>query len=222
MNVAETAALLARHGTAPTSDALDLLGIDGGLLGLRPVTVARPVCGPAFTLRYTPVEPGEPAPAGEFADDVPAGSVVVIANEGRLHCTVWGGLLSGFAVRRGFAATVIDGVCRDVDVSIAADYPMWARSTYIKSGKGRVRLTAVQEPVQVCGTTVSPGDLVCADASGVVVVPASAAAEVAESVTRVAAMEEQVLAMLLDGVPMREARARAGYNRVAFRPAEPR
>ncbi|MFI6444904.1 RraA family protein [Kitasatospora sp. NPDC050543] len=217
MNPTDPSRLLARFGTGATSDALDLLGIDGGLQGLRPVTVERSVSGPAFTLQFVEVEPGDPAPAAEFIDDVPAGSVVVIANAGRLHCTVWGGLLSRFAAGRGLAGTVIDGVCRDLDESAACGYPLWARGGYMKSGKNRVRLAAVQVPVEVCGTTVHPGDLVCADASGVVVVPSAVAADVAATAEQITVMEEQVLTMMLAGVPLREARSRAGYNKVAFR-----
>lgn len=207
--------LFAAHGTGAVSDALDLLSIDGGLLGLARQSGVGAVCGPAYTLRYEPVAAGERGPAGEFIDDVPAGAVVVVANAARLHCTVWGDILSEVAGRRGVAGTVIDGCCRDLGEIRGLGYPLWSRGAYMKSGKNRVRLVAVQEPVVVGGTMVRPGDLVCADDAGAVVVPGERLEDVAEQLDRVARMESLVRADIRDGLPLRQARSRHGYNLAA-------
>lgn len=204
--------LFRQHGTGAVSDALDLLGHDGGLAGLSRRSGAGTVVGPAHTLRYEPVRPGTRAPAGEFVDDVPPGAVVVVANGGRLYCTVWGDILSEVAQRGGVAGTVIDGCCRDVAETRALGYPLWSRAAYMKSGKNRVRLVAVGEPVEVCGTTVAPGDLVCADDSGALVVPAALRGAVAEQVRRIVEMEAAIRADIAAGVPLREARRQHGYN----------
>jgi regulator of RNase E activity RraA len=209
--------VFSRSGTGPVSDAMDLLGLNGGLPGLRRVSGTGPVAGPAFTLRFEPVESGQAAPAAEFIDDVPAGSVVVIANSGRSYCTVWGDILAGVAMTRGLAGTVIDGCCRDVDDIRELNYPLWSLDSFMKSGKNRVRLASVQEPVQVCGTFVRPGDLMCGDGSGVLVVPADRCLEVAAEVTRVLDMERLVRADLGRGVSLREARSQRGYNTAALR-----
>jgi regulator of RNase E activity RraA len=212
------------HSTAAISDALDLRGVNGGLAGLARLSGSRRVAGPAYTVRLEPVGPGESAPAADYLDDVPAGAVVVLANGGRTYCTVWGDILSVVAGRRGVAGTVIDGCCRDLDAIRELDYPVWARAAYMKSGKNRVRLAAVQEPVHIGATPdagptviVAPGDLVCADGSGVIVVPAGLTAEVAADLDRIAAMEAAVLADVAAGYPLREARARNGYHQVAHR-----
>lgn len=204
--------LFREQGTAPVSDGLDLLGCNGGLPGIARVSGSGTVVGPAYPLRYEPVDPGTLAPAGDFIDDVPTGAVVVIANGGRTYCTVWGDILSEVATRNGLAGTVIDGACRDVAESRAIGYSVWSRTGYMKSGKNRVRLVAVGEPVEVCGTLVAPGDIVCADDSGAVVVPAALADETAAQVRRVAAMEALVRADVAAGVPLREARQRHRYN----------
>lgn len=206
--------------TATVSDALDLLGIDGCLPGLRLLS-GRRAAGPAFTVAFEPVAPGEPAPAADYIDDVPAGAVVVLANGGRTDCTVWGGLLSAAAARRGIAGTVIDGVCRDVEDTVAAGHPLWALGTFMRSGKNRARMAAVQQPVRVAGVPVAPGDVVVADGNGVVVVPAAAAEEVTAAVDRVLTVERAVLAAVLDGAPLAEARARYGYHSVAYRAPRP-
>lgn len=207
--------LFREHGTGAVSDAMDLLTLNGGLLGLARRSGAGVACGPAYTLRYMPVGSGERGPAGEFVDDVPAGAMVVVANAGRLHCTVWGDILSEVAGRRGVAGTVIDGCCRDLGEIRALGYPLWSRGAYMKSGKNRVRLAAVQEPVSVADTLVRPGDIVCADDAGVLAVPGDRIDEVAEQVERVVRMEERVRADIARGLPLREARQRHGYNLAA-------
>lgn len=209
---------LNRHGTAAVSDALDLLGRgDTGLPGLRRMSGAGNVAGPAFTLGFVPVEPGAPAPAADYIDEVPPGSVVMVANGGRTDCTVWGDLLAVTAVRNGVAGTVIDGVCRDVGAIRETGYPLWSHGSYMKSGKNRTLLKTTQEPVTICGTTVRPGDIVVCDDAGCLVVPAELARRTAEAVREVALVEAAIRVELAAGVSLREARHRHGYHAVGLR-----
>jgi len=143
----------------------------------------------------------------------------VIANAGRTYCTVWGDILTGLAITKGIAGTVIDGCCRDVDEISAMDYSVWSLGSYMKSGKNRVRMAAAQVPVELCGTRVWPGDLICADGAGVLVVPARRAAEVAANAERIAEIETLIRAELDSGMPLAQARLRHGYNRAALRAA---
>ncbi|CRK57284.1 Demethylmenaquinone methyltransferase [Alloactinosynnema sp. L-07] len=213
----DTLATFRAHGTGPVSDALDLAGINGGLVELARVSGAGTVVGPAFTVSFEPVEPGTNAPAADFIDDVPEGAVVVIANGGRVDCTVWGDILAGVAVSRGVAGTVIDGACRDVDDIRALGYSLWSRGCFMKSGKNRARFVAAQVPINVSGALVHPGDLVCADGAGALVVPVATAERAAEDVLRIAEMEAAVRADLDQCVPLRTARARRGYNLAGLR-----
>ncbi|QQQ74086.1 RraA family protein [Saccharothrix sp. 6-C] len=214
---------LADFGTSAVSDALDVLGVSGALWGATRQSGSGTVVGPAFTVAFEPVAEGERAAAADYLDDVPPGSVVVLANGGP-HCTVWGDILTEVAVARGIAGTVVDGYCRDVDGIRALGYPVWARGAFMRSGKNRVRMVAAQQPVTIGAEddriTVRPGDLVTADGSGVVVVPAGLVAEVVATATRVAEVEAGVLAAVRAGVPLRVARADHGYNDVARRTTE--
>jgi regulator of RNase E activity RraA len=212
-------AVLAAHGTATVSDALDLAGVDGQFWGPRRLSGSGVVAGPAFTVAFEPVSEGGRAPAAEFLDDVPPGAVVVLANNGPI-CTVWGDILAETAKVRRVAGTVIDGLCRDIDRIRELDYSLWARGAFMRSGKNRVRMTAVQQPVEVGSgaerRTVRPGDIVCADGSGVTLVPARLLEETVERVERIAAMEARVLGDIRSGMPLRDARSRHGYNNVAL------
>lgn len=203
---------LKRLSTATISDALDMSGINGGCELIRPLAPGMSLVGPAYTVEFQPVGEGEKAPAGEFIDEVEAGSVIVIANGGRTYCTVWGDLLALTAQQRGVAGTVIDGCCRDATGIIEMNYPLFSVSAYMKSGKNRVKLTGKQVPVRIGETTVKPGDIVCADDSGVVVIPAERLDETLTTALRIEEMEREIIEDLKAGVPLREARARRNYN----------
>ncbi|MBS2965144.1 hypothetical protein KGA66_18985 [Actinocrinis puniceicyclus] len=215
--LAPALAVLAAHGTSAVSDALDLIGQAGQIWGPRRVSGSGTVVGPVFTVAFEPAPEGRAA-AADYIDEVPPGCVVLLAGNGPL-CTVWGDILSEYARAHGVAGTVIDGLCRDVDRIRELSYSVWARGEFMRSGKNRVRMSATQVPVEVGGdalpTTVRPGDVVCADGSGVTVVPAGSVDDVAEQVSRIAAMEERVLAEVRAGSGLREARGKHGYNMAA-------
>ena len=103
--------------TATVSDAMDRLGIAGQCLGIKPLDPrTMRLCGRAFTVRMIPAE--TPAGSvGDYIDDVEAGQVVVLDNQGRQNATVWGDILTAIAHRMGVAGTVIDGNCRDAHLA---------------------------------------------------------------------------------------------------------
>ena len=198
--------------TAEISDALDALRLPGSALGIRHIAGARKMMGPAFTVRLVPISLSEPGTVGDFIDDVPAGAVVVIDNGGRLDCTVWGGILSQVAARRGIAGTVVHGTCRDIAEADLAGYPLYATASFMRTGKDRVQVEAVNGPVSLGDVRVMPGDLVCADADGVVVVPAAHAEAVFAKALVTREKEQRILEAALAGQALREARQQFGYH----------
>jgi regulator of RNase E activity RraA len=207
--------VLAGAAVPVVSDALDMLGIQGALEGLRPVFTGASCFGPAYPILFEPVEPGALGPAAEYVDEVPRGSVVVLANQGRTDCTVWGGLLAVLAVRNRIAGTVIDGACRDLEEIARLAYPVFARGVFMRSGKHRVRMAGACVEVTIAGVSIQPGDLVRADGSGVIVVPRDRAPEVAEVTGIVAGKERKIATAIEEGSSMRDARERFGYNQLA-------
>ncbi|WP_256105982.1 RraA family protein [Streptomyces sp. ODS05-4] len=206
--------------TATVSDALDLLDQTGCLAGIRRLSGTGLVVGPAYTLSYHPVtEPGT-GTVGDFVDEVPPGSVIVIDNAGRTECTVWGEILSEVAAVRKIAGVVIDGVCRDIERTRELGFPIWARGVYMRTGKGRVTLAARQAPITVAGVLVRPGDLVCADDSGALVVARGAEEQTREAAARIAASEEGIVEAVRRGVPLATARRDFGYHAIRPGPGE--
>ena len=205
--------------SAEVSDALDFFGLPGSSPGLTPVAGPQRLFGPAFTVRFAPVDTAQPGTVGDYLDDIPAGSVAVLDNAGRSDCTVWGGIMSRLAANRAIGGTVVHGVCRDTEEADAAAYPLFAQGRFMRTGKDRVQVDAVGGPVSVAGVRVSPGDMVVADQDGVVFVPAGRAAQVFERALAMRAVEARIVAAVLDGMPLAEARRAFGYHTLQRRPA---
>jgi regulator of RNase E activity RraA len=207
--------LLQSFSTPTVSDSLDRLGIPGQCLGIKPLDRIFKVCGPCFTLDYEPVSAASGNnTVGDYIDDVAAGQVVLIANNGRLDCTVWGDILTLAATKRGVGGTVIDGVCRDSEASLVHDYPLFAVDHTMRTGKGRVALRGIQKPIKFRGITVTPGDIVIGDADGVVIVPQTHVREVTNISREIEKTENRIRQAVLEGKPLKEARQKFGYFKI--------
>ena len=205
-----------RLTSAAVSDAMDRLGIAGQVFALRRLSGSGIFAGRAVTLRYGPVGV-DGGTVGDYIDDVPAGSVLLLANRGSTTGTVWGGLLSEVAAMRGVAATVIDGLCRDIDTARRVGYSLYARSEWMRTGKDRVRLEATGEPVDMGGVRAAPGDIVVGDGDGVVIVPRSREQEVLGVALEVERTESLILAAVKSGERLDAARSRLGYHALQTR-----
>lgn len=202
--------------TTCVSDALDRLGIPGGLLGIKPIIPGKRICGRAFTVHYVPCGANK-GTVGDFLDDVEPGQVVVIDNGGREYCTVWGDIMAITAKMKGVAGTVIDGVCRDVPAVKQCEYPLYTKGSYMVTGKDRVEVDAVNVPVAMSGVQVCPGDIVVADDTGVVAVPYGRAEEVWKIATGIDETEREIIALVKEGKTLREARSLTGYHSLQTR-----
>lgn len=201
----------AKLDTPSVSDAMDKLGIPGGLLGIKPVVPGASFCGTAFTVHYTACG-GVAGTVGDFLDDVQPGEVVVIDNSGRDYCTVWGDLMTITSMRNGVAGTVIDGVCRDIPTIREKRYPIFTKGTYMMTGKDRVYVDAINQPVSISGRQVKQGDILLGDDSGVLVIPQERAEQILEAAQFVAAKEAEIEKGLHEGKSLKEARKMAGYH----------
>jgi 4-hydroxy-4-methyl-2-oxoglutarate aldolase len=202
---------------AEVSDALDRLGVEGQLHGLGSLVGSTHTCGRAFTVTYgSATRP--PGTVGDFLDDVAPGQVVVIDNRGRTDCTVWGGILTRLATERGVAGTVIDGVARDTISAHELAYPLFAHGRYMRTGKDRVQVEAVQTSVTICDVRVSPGDVVLGDRDGVVVVPRAYESDVLRVALEINDIERRISELLTQGATLADARAATSYHLLQRKP----
>ena len=202
--------------TATLSDALDRLGIAGQCYGIAPRDPKFRLIGRAFTLLYGPAGK-PPGTVGDYIDDVPEGSVVVLDNRGREDATVWGDILTEIAHRRGLAGTVINGICRDVALCRELGYPVFSRGHWMRTGKDRVQVEATNVTVDLGGAKVRPGDLLRGDADGVVVIPCEHEEAVLSAAEAIAQAEERIREAVRGGQRLDEARSALNYHRLQSR-----
>ena len=208
----------ARLDTATLSDALDKLGIAGQCYRIKPRSGAFRMAGRAYTLLYGPAA-NPPGTVGDYIDDVPPGSVIVLDNGGRENATVWGDILTEIAHRRGIAGTVIDGVCRDVALCTQIGYPVFSKDHWMRTGKDRVQVEATNVPVNVGDARVQPGDIVRGDADGVVVLPKEHENKVLDTAEEIEHAENAIREAVRTGMRLDEARRQFRYHQLQTREA---
>jgi 4-hydroxy-4-methyl-2-oxoglutarate aldolase len=212
----DNAGRAARIDTATLSDALDRHGVVGQCYLIKPLDPGFRLVGRAYTLRYGPAG-HPPGTVGDYIDDIPAGAVVVLDNAGRDDATVWGDILTEIAHRRGIAGTVIDGICRDVALSLSLQYPIYSRGSWMRTGKDRVQVEAAQVPVTIGRSRVTPGDLLRGDADGVVVIPRELEDQVLGAAEEIDAAESRIREAVRSGLRLDEARKQFKYHRLQSR-----
>ena len=199
--------------TPAVSDALDRFGIRGGCAGIKPLFYGIKSAGFAVTLKYLPVSLAKES-VGDYIDDITETSMLVLDNNGRLDCTVWGGILTVVAERRNISGTVIDGVCRDIETVNELEYALWSRGHFMVTGKDRVGLAGFNVPVSLGKVRVNPDDLIFGDDSGVVVIPNAKIAEVLAVALNIEEAEEKIVESVNSGLSLREAREKYNYHKL--------
>lgn len=202
--------------TATLSDALDRLGIVGQCYRIGPRDPGFKMAGRAFTILYGPAGT-PPGTVGDFIDDVPPGSVIVLDNRGREDATVWGDILTEIAHRRQIAGTAINGINRDVRLCRELGYPVFSIANWMRTGKDRVQVEAVNVPVDLGGARVAPGDIVRGDADGVIVIPREHEDRVLEAAEKIEEAENAIREMARTGKRLDEARAAFRYHQLQTR-----
>jgi 4-hydroxy-4-methyl-2-oxoglutarate aldolase len=198
-------------GVTALSDALDRLGIIGQAVGIMPVARTMRFAGPAFTIRMLPIGITGGV-VGDYIDDVPAGAVVAIDNNGIMDETVWGDILTFVAHTKGIAGTVIDGVCRDSDRCVDLGYPVFARGNTMRTGKDRTTADAYNVPVQIANVRVDAGDWLVGDADGVVALPADQVTEILNAAEAIEQAEDRIRSAITAGMRLDDARALTNYH----------
>lgn len=200
--------------SAELSDALDALNIEGVLLGIKPLSLGHKLIGLAYTVKYKPYDtrPEHFKGAGNYIDNVPKDSVIVIDNEGSETCTTWGDILTQVALSKGIRGTVIHGACRDINIIHELNYPVFTRAVTMRSGKNRVYKAFEQIDIMIGEVKVKPGDIIFADDCGVLVIPKEHLQIIVEKAKNIQRTEALIIESVKQGMGLEEARKVHRYD----------
>jgi 4-hydroxy-4-methyl-2-oxoglutarate aldolase len=152
----------------PTTCISDTMqGLNNMDPSIKPLKEEYRVAGRAFTVKM-PV--GDNECVLRAIRDAKPGDILVVDAKGDTYRTIAGDFIIGLAQTLGIKGIVTDGVIRDIVGVKKLNYPVFCKGTTVaasaKAGWGQVNV-----PISCGGTSVNPGDIIVADADGVVVIP---------------------------------------------------
>lgn len=172
--------------TQASAEVLDLLrGVETATVGhwrlwgfcdrgIQPMLRGKRVVGTAVTLA---IAGPDSTLLHHAAGLLRPGDILMVDRLGDDRYACWGGGVTVAVKASGATAGVVDGPITDLEEIEASGLPMWARgmapiTTRLYDLGGRMN-----HPVSIGGAVVSPGDIVLADESGVLVLPPHEAEE---------------------------------------------
>jgi regulator of RNase E activity RraA len=188
----EQIATLAKVDSPTVANVIELFDIRSRVAGYSSQSLKAvypklaPVAGYAVTSTFRSAHPGE---TGEVyrsmpqiivdSQSVPAPRIMVFQDlDDPPKSATYGEVMVKSFQKFGFTGLITSGAGRDVEQVRGLNFPCWASSIIVAHGYCRMPESNV--PVVVGGLQVRPGDLLHADANGIVNIPHSIAAEVVE------------------------------------------
>ena len=174
----------------------DVAGRRGTLHGrIRALDPSMKLAGPAFTVE---VRPGDNLMIHAAIALAKPGDVLVIDGKGDQTCALMGTIMMNQCKAVGIAGVILDAAVRDSEEIREMKYPVFSVGTN-PNGPTKFVPGRINHPICAGGIAISPGDLIVADADGVVVLERNKAAamlplaakKLADEVSRIDAIQKR-------------------------------
>jgi regulator of RNase E activity RraA len=139
-------------------------GDDGYLRGIRPLFDGLRMLGNVVTARVFP-------PDGSILREAlllsEPGDVLVVECVGDQECACWGELRTLAGLIKGLSGVVVGGAVTDVAALREHRLPVFSRGVSAYTTRGIGEQGQVNQPIEVAGVQVKPGDIAIGDDDGV-------------------------------------------------------
>ena len=174
---------LREHSVANLGDALDRLNIVDG--GISPIWAGAKAVGSALPVMTVA---GDNKAVIAALDHIQPDDILVINAFGYEGRAIMGDNLAQRFDVFGAVGAIVDGYVRDRDIIASLGFPVFARGL-TPAGPWKNGPGVIGEPVAIGGVVVNPGDIVAADADGIIVIPPHRGQEVLAAVKEIVALE---------------------------------
>jgi 4-hydroxy-4-methyl-2-oxoglutarate aldolase len=151
------------------------------------------ICGPAFTVRCRDDFLGVLR-----AIETAAPGDVIVVDGGARELALAGEMFARGALARGLGGIIVDAGYRDVGFVSTCQLPVYSRFVTPMAGT-TVKLGELQVPVTCGGVVVNPGDIILADAEGLLVVDPDRVSDLLDGAMAVKQAEAKLTAHLAAG-----------------------
>jgi 4-hydroxy-4-methyl-2-oxoglutarate aldolase len=134
---------------------------------IKPIDPRFRVCGPAATV-FCPLD--DNLTLHHALQVAKPGEVLVVSGGKHYSAALWGELMSTSAQARGLGGTIIDGAARDILELQATGYPVFARAIMPRRAN-KEKYGHIGTPIRCGKLEVNSGDIIFADANGIVAIP---------------------------------------------------
>jgi regulator of RNase E activity RraA len=167
--------------------------------------------GRAHTLRFLPLREDlvqaqydtvQGRPHRMAIESIQAGEVLVVDAGGSLEAGVAGDMFTRRVQARGGTGLVIDGAVRDIGAIRQVGLPLFCRGVHGAGIPRALMSVGVDDPIQIGGVPVLPGDVLLGDENGVVFIPPQEVERVVEEGLEHDLREEFTREKLVEGYPL--------------------
>ncbi len=187
--------------SAVFSDILNDMGIQSTITGLQTNLPGRKIFARANTLKLRALDDGEDYhgiyDGLKTYSKITPGEIIVVQNDvgDRAY---FGDLNAHLAIRAGAVGTIVSGVTRDIEKVSTLDYQVFSSGYACADVKRHATVAGHQVPIEIQGVRICPGDLIFADACGIVVIPRKYEKEVLDKAIKTAATEDSILKRIMN------------------------